>query len=130
MHSHHGHHHHEHRGLNEIMEIIDHADMTDRAKSYGKRIFKILAEAEAKAHNVPVDQVHFHEVGAVDSIVDILSVAICMDDLDVEEVIVPRLCEGSGTIRCQHGILPVPVPAVSNIVSAHQLKLHIIIGAG
>ena len=109
MHSHHGHHHHEHRGLNEIMEIIDHADMTDRAKSYGKRIFKILAEAEAKAHNVPVDQVHFHEVGAVDSIVDILSVAICMDDLDVEEVIVPRLCEGSGTIRCQHGILPVPV---------------------
>lgn len=56
---------------------------------------------------------------------DILSVAICMDDLDVEEVIVPRLCEGSGTIRCQHGILPVPVPAVSNIVSAHHLKLHI-----
>lgn len=125
MHSHHGHHHHEHRGLNEIMEIIDHADMTDRAKSYGKRIFKILAEAEAKAHNVLVNQVHFHEVGAVDSIVDILSVAICMDDLDVEEVIVPRLCEGSGTIRCQHGILPVPVPAVSNIVSVHQLKLHI-----
>lgn len=121
----HGHHHHEHRGLNEIMEIIDHTDMTDRAKSYGKRIFKILAEAEAKAHNVPVNQVHFHEVGAVDSIVDILSVAICMDDLDVEEVIVPRLCEGSGTIRCQHGILPVPVPAVSNIVSTHQLKLHI-----
>ena len=121
----HGHHHHEHRGLDEIMEIIDHTDMTDRAKSYGKRIFKILAEAEAKAHNVPVNQVHFHEVGAVDSIVDILSVAICMDDLDVEEVIVPRLCEGSGTIRCQHGILPVPVPAVSNIVSTHQLKLHI-----
>ena len=123
--SRHGHHHHEHRGLDEIMEIIDHTDMTDRAKSYGKRIFKILAEAEAKAHNVPVNQVHFHEVGAVDSIVDILSVAICMDDLDVEEVIVPRLCEGSGTIRCQHGILPVPVPAVSNIVSTHQLKLHI-----
>lgn len=123
--SRHGHHHHEHRGLNEIMEIIDHTDMTDRAKSYGKRIFKILAEAEAKAHNVPVNQVHFHEVGAVDSIVDILSAAICMDDLDVEEVIVPRLCEGSGTIRCQHGILPVPVPAVSNIVSTHQLKLHI-----
>lgn len=125
VHSHHGHHHHEHRGLNEIMEIIDHADMTDRAKSYAKKIFTILAHAEAKAHNVPADQVHFHEVGAVDSIVDILSVAICMDDLDVEEVIVPRLCEGSGTIRCQHGILPVPVPAVSNIVSAHHLKLHI-----
>lgn len=124
-HSHHGHHHHEHRGLNEIMMIIDHADMTDRARSYAKKIFTILAEAEAKAHNVPADHVHFHEVGAVDSIVDILSVAVCMDDLDVEEVIIPRLCEGSGTIRCQHGILPVPVPAVSNIVSAHHLKLHI-----
>ena len=124
-HSHHGHHHHGHRGLNEIMTIIDHADMADRARSYAKKIFTILAEAEAKAHNVPADQVHFHEVGAVDSIVDILSVAVCMDDLDVEEVIIPRLCEGSGTIRCQHGILPVPVPAVSNIVSAHHLKLHI-----
>ena len=124
-HSHHGHHHHEHRGLNEIMMIIDHADMADRARSYAKKIFTILAAAEAKAHNVPADHVHFHEVGAVDSIVDILSVAVCMDDLDVEEVIIPRLCEGSGTIRCQHGILPVPVPAVSNIVSAHHLKLHI-----
>ena len=124
-HSHHGHHHHEHRGLNEIMTIIDHADMADRARSYAKKIFTILAEAEAKAHNVPADQVHFHEVGAVDSIVDILSAAVCMDDLDVEEVIIPRLCEGSGMIRCQHGILPVPVPAVSNIVSAHHLKLHI-----
>lgn len=124
-HSHHGHHHHEHRGLNEIMTIIDHADMADRARSYAKKIFTILAAAEAKAHNVPADHVHFHEVGAVDSIVDILSVAVCMDDLDVEEVIIPRLCEGSGTIRCQHGILPVPVPAVSNIVSAHHLKLHI-----
>ena len=124
-HSHHGHHHHEHRGLNEIMTIIDHADMADRARSYAKKIFTILAEAEAKAHNVPADQVHFHEVGAVDSIVDILSAAVCMDDLDVEEVIIPRLCEGSGTVRCQHGILPVPVPAVSNIVSAHHLKLHI-----
>ena len=124
-HSHHGHHRHEHRGLNEIMTIIDHADMADRARSYAKKIFTILAEAEAKAHNVPADQVHFHEVGAVDSIVDILSAAVCMDDLDVEEVIIPRLCEGSGTIRCQHGILPVPVPAVSNIVSSHHLKLHI-----
>ena len=124
-HSHHGHHHHEHRGLNEIMMIIDHADMADRARSYAKKIFTILAAAEAKAHNVPADQVHFHEVGAVDSIVDILSVAVCMDDLDVEEVIIPRLCEGSGTIRCQHGILPVPVPAVVNVVNENHLNMKI-----
>ncbi len=67
--------------------------MTENAKKIALRIFEILAEAESKAHNVPVDQVHFHEVGAVDSVVDIVSVAVCLDDLDVTEVIVPVLCE-------------------------------------
>ena len=117
------HHHHEHRGIKEITYIIEHSAMTENAKKIALRIFEILAEAESKAHNVPVDQVHFHEVGAVDSIVDIVSVAVCLDDLDVTEVIVPVLCEGRGTVRCQHGILPIPVPAVANIVSANHLHL-------
>ena len=117
------HHHHEHRGIKEIAYIIDHSAMTENAKKIALRIFEILAEAESKAHNVPVDQVHFHEVGAVDSIVDIVSVAVCLDDLDVTEAIVPVLCEGRGTVRCQHGILPIPVPAVANIVSANHLHL-------
>lgn len=116
-------HHHEHRGIKEITYIIEHSAMTENAKKIALRIFEILAEAESKAHNVPVDQVHFHEVGAVDSIVDIVSVAVCLDDLDVTEVIVPVLCEGRGTVRCQHGILPIPVPAVANIVSANRLHL-------
>ena len=116
-------HHHEHRGLHEILHIIEHADMTERAKETAVRIFQILAEAESKAHGVPADQVHFHEVGAVDSIVDILAVAICLDNLDITEVIVPFLCEGQGSIRCQHGIIPVPVPAVVNIAQAHGLTL-------
>lgn len=121
---HHDHgHHHEHRGLHEILHIIEHADMTARAKDMATRIFEILAEAEAKAHGVPADQVHFHEVGAVDSIVDILAVAVCLDNLDITEVIVPFLCEGQGSIRCQHGIIPVPVPAVVNIAQAHGLTL-------
>lgn len=121
---HHDHgHHHEHRGLHEILHIIEHADMTERAKETAVRIFQILAEAESKAHGVPADQVHFHEVGAVDSIVDILAVAICLDNLDITEVIVPFLCEGQGSIRCQHGIIPVPVPAVVNIAQAHRLTL-------
>ena len=119
------HHHHEHRGIKEITYIIEHSAMTENAKKIALRIFEILAEAESKAHNVPVDQVHFHEVGAVDSIVDIVSVAVCLDDLDVTEVIVPVLCEGRGTVRCQHGILPIPVPAVANIVSANHLYLKI-----
>lgn len=121
---HHDHgHHHEHRGLHEILHIIEHADMTERAKETAVRIFQILAEAESKAHGVPADQVHFHEVGAVDSIVDILAVAVCLDNLDITEVIVPFLCEGQGSIRCQHGIIPVPVPAVVNIAQAHGLTL-------
>ncbi len=117
------HHHHEHRGIKEITYIIEHSAMNENAKKIALRIFEILAEAESKAHNVPVDQVHFHEVGAVDSVVDIVSVAVCLDDLDVTEVIVPVLCEGRGTVRCQHGILPIPVPAVANIVSANHLHL-------
>lgn len=122
----HGHAHpHEHRSLPDILHIIDHADMTARAKEIAVRIFEILADAEAKAHGVPADQVHFHEVGAVDSIVDIVAVAVCLDNLNVTEVIVPELYEGQGTIRCQHGIIPVPVPAVMNIAGAHGLKLHI-----
>lgn len=116
-------HHHEHRGLKEITHIIEHSVMTDNAKKIALRIFEILAKAESKAHNVPVDQVHFHEVGAVDSIVDIVAVAVCLDNLGITEVIVPVLYEGRGTVRCQHGILPIPVPAVANVVSENHLCL-------
>ena len=124
----HGHSHemsHHHRGMKEIRQIIEASKMTDRARKTALAIFEILAEAEAKAHNVPVEEVHFHEVGAVDSIVDILSVAVCLDNLGITEVIVPVLYEGTGTIRCQHGILPVPVPAVTNIVQQYGLELKI-----
>ena len=72
---------------------------------------------------MPLDQVHFHEVGAVDSIVDIVAAAVCLDNLAPDEVIVTGLCEGSGFIRYQHGLIPVPVPAVLNIVQTHGLTL-------
>ncbi|MDE5966827.1 MAG: nickel pincer cofactor biosynthesis protein LarC [Lachnospiraceae bacterium] len=124
-HEHHHEHHHEHRGMHAVMEIIENTEMTEGAKHLARRIFTILGEAEAKAHGTSLDTVHFHEVGAVDSIVDIISAAVCMDNLGIREVIVPVLYEGSGRIRCQHGILPVPVPAVANIVAQHGLKLHI-----
>ncbi len=117
-------HHHEHRGLSEILEMIEQCKMTDSAKDLAKKIFDIVAVAESKAHGLPKNQVHFHEVGAIDSIVDIISVAVCFDNLGVKDVIIPVLYEGSGSIRCQHGILPVPVPATANIVEAHGLKLH------
>ena len=85
---------------------MDQTSATDRAKNIAKKIFTIVAEAEAKAHGVAIDEVHFHEVGALDSIVDILSVAVLIDDLNVDQVIVTALGEGYGEIRCQHGILP------------------------
>lgn len=119
----HGGHHHEHRGLPEILKMLKNSNMSERAYGYAERIFTILAEGESKAHGVPVDQVHFHEVGAIDSILDIAAAAICLDDLDVETVYIPELTEGSGTVRCQHGILPIPVPAVSNIAAAYQLPI-------
>ena len=116
-------HPHTHCGMKEIREILTQADLTPRAYETALRIFTVLGEAEAKAHGTTLEQVHFHEVGAVDSIADIVSVAVCLDNLNIDNVIVPVLYEGGGTIHCQHGILPVPVPAVSNIVAAHGIRL-------
>lgn len=117
--------HHAHRTLEEIENILADVDMSDHALELAGRIFEILAEAEAKAHGVPTGQVHFHEVGAIDSIVDIVAVSVCMDSLETDGVIIPRLCEGRGMVRTQHGLLPVPVPAVMNIAQAGGLNLEI-----
>lgn len=115
---------HEHRGLPEILAIIERASLTTRAKALAARIFTILAEAEAKAHGAALEEVHFHEVGAVDSIVDIVAAAVCLDNLDVTEAVAPTLCEGRGYVRCQHGRMPVPVPAVTQIAAVHGLCLQ------
>ena len=123
----HGHEHghgHVHRNLGDITGIIRHSGMTERAKETALRIFGIVAEAEAKVHGKDISEVHFHEVGAVDSIVDIAAVAICLDDLDITEAAVSEICEGSGHVHCQHGILPVPVPAVMAVAEAHGLLLR------
>ena len=128
------HEHHAHRGPKEIAAIFDASAMTTGAKETAHRILDILTDAEAKAHGVARDQVHFHEVGAVDSIVDIAAFAICFDALcrtyAVNDCIVKEITEGCGTIRCQHGILPIPVPAVVNIAAAGGLRLHMTQVAG
>lgn len=124
--SHSNHHHkHEHRNLDDVYAIIDRADITAAARALAKKIFLIVAESEAKAHGTSIDRVHFHEVGAIDSIVDIVAVAVCIDDLGITRTIITGISEGTGTIACQHGLLPVPVPAVLNIAAAHNLPLRV-----
>ena len=123
-HGHH-HHHHSHRGLNEISDIINRSVISENAKQMAIKIFTIIAQSEAKAHNKDIEEVAFHEVGAIDSIVDIIAVAVCLDDLKITEVIVPNICEGRGMVRCQHGVLPIPVPAVTNIAQMYALDLKL-----
>ena len=128
-HHHHEHHHHG-RHLAEILDIIDATDMTDSAKALAGKMFHIVAEAESLAHHMPLEEVHFHEVGAIDSIVDIIAAAVTFDSLGITDVIIPCLTEGRGTVRCQHGVLPVPVPATMNIIEAYDMPLTIMEAKG
>lgn len=114
---------HHHRGPAEIAQIIDGAAMTDGAKAIAHRMFGFVADAEARAHGVPVGEVHFHEVGAVDSIADIIAIAVAADDLAPDGVVVSDLPCGYGTVRCQHGLIPVPAPATAFIAEAAGLTL-------
>ncbi len=126
-HHHHDHpHDHSHRHLSEIEAILGAGSLTPAANALAVRIFRTIAEAESKAHNLPIEKVGFHEVGAVDSIVDIAAFAVCFDNLGIDSVFVPKLCEGTGVVRCQHGLLPVPVPAVTNILAGTDIPLEII----
>ncbi len=124
VHEHKHHHSHEARNLNDIIGIIRSAQMTDNARALAIRIFRILAEAEAHVHGKGIDEVHFHEVGAIDSIVDIIAAAVCIDNLAPDQIVVSPLTDGTGQIRCQHGIIPVPVPAVAAIAAREKLILR------
>jgi uncharacterized protein (TIGR00299 family) protein len=120
----HGHTHaHTARNLNDVIEVINQGRLTENARALAIRIFTILAKAEASVHGKSIDEVHFHEVGAVDSIVDIVAAAVCIDNLQPDEIVVSPLTDGTGQIRCQHGIIPVPVPAVTAIAEKEHLTL-------
>ncbi|WP_434310561.1 LarC family nickel insertion protein [Hominifimenecus sp. rT4P-3] len=120
-----GEHVHVHRNLEDVYAILERADTSDAVKARAKEMFRLVAEAEAAVHGLPLEQVHFHEVGAVDSIVDFLAAAFCLEDLGAQDVVVSTLFEGQGMIRCQHGRIPVPAPAAAQIASSHHLAMQV-----
>ncbi|MCB8995168.1 MAG: nickel pincer cofactor biosynthesis protein LarC [Bacteroidales bacterium] len=105
-----------HRHLHHVEEIINNSSLSDKVKHDSLKIFRLIAEAEARVHNIDIQKVHFHEVGALDSIVDIVGAAICLDYLKVDEVLSSPIQLGGGFVMCDHGKMPVPAPATAEIV--------------
>jgi len=116
-------HDHEHRNLNAIEKIICGSDLSDKVKAMSMNIFRLVAQAEAKIHGKPIDEVHFHEVGAVDSIVDIVGAAVCIDYLSPDRIIASPVEMGGGFVNCAHGTFPVPAPATLEIMKGKPMKL-------
>lgn len=126
-----------HRHYSEIADLIVRAGLSDRATALALAIFEKIAVAEAKIHDIPVEKVHFHEVGATDSIVDVVGAALALDSLDAGKVICSPIPLGSGTVKCDHGLYPVPAPAVLELMkglpiasSFHRVELTTPTGAG
>ena len=109
-------HHHPHRGLIEISEMVDRSALAASVKTRAKRLFRRLAETEAAIHQQPVEKIHLHEVGAVDSIVDIVGSVFALEWLGADRIISSPLNVGSGTVQCEHGTLPVPAPATTRLI--------------
>ena len=115
-----------HRHLKHIEELINQSTLSDDIKSTSIRIFDLIAEAEAKVHRIDKQRVHFHEVGALDSIADIVGAAICLDFLKVDKVISSPVQLGGGMVKCAHGIMPVPAPATAEIVQHIPVKAGLV----
>jgi hypothetical protein len=125
-HSHCHSHDHVHRNLHHIEEIINSSELNDNVKKISLNMFRKVAEAEAKVHGKPLYEVHFHEVGAVDSIVDIVGAAVCLDYLKVDKVMASSVELGGGFVKCAHGLIPVPAPATVEILKGIPVKTGIV----
>lgn len=115
-HHHHDHdheHHHHHSGMHEISHIVEHLSVDEKVRKDIMAVFGMIAEAESTVHGMPVDEIHFHEVGTMDAVADVAAVCYLMHQLDVDEVIATPVNTGSGHVHCAHGILPVPAPATA-----------------
>lgn len=120
----HGHSHSHDRNLYDIEKLIDDSELDLEVKDLSKKIFRFVAEAESKIHGQPLEEVHFHEVGAIDSILDIVGTSICLVDLDVDRVVSSKLHVGTGFVHCQHGLIPVPVPATLEILRKESIPVY------
>jgi len=118
-------HAHVHRNFASIKAMIMASALSDRVKRDSVGMFFIIAEAEAKIHHKTIDEVHFHEVGAIDSIVDIVGAAICMEILEIESVMASSLEVGSGFVKCAHGLMPIPAPATAEILKGVPIKSRV-----
>ncbi len=116
QHNHNHTHEHHHRNLKDIENIINSSELKDNVKQLSLEMFMKVAEAEAKVHGKDLYEVHFHEVGAIDSIVDIVGAAICLDYLNVDKIIASPVQVGGGFVKCAHGLMPVPAPATVEIL--------------
>ena len=118
-HTHDGHthsHHHAHSSLHDIEHILSHMHLSDKIRTDVMAVYHLIAEAESKAHGVPVSEIHFHEVGNLDAIADVTAVCLLMDKLGAKKIIASPIHVGSGQVHCAHGILPVPAPATAHIL--------------
>ena len=115
--------HQPHRSYGDIEQMIMESELEETVKSLAVKIFYVLAKAEAKVHGVTTETVHFHEVGAVDSIIDIVAAAVCIRDLGITQTAVGTLREGCGTTWCQHGEIPIPVPATAELLAQYGLPV-------
>ena len=109
-------HHHEHTSISEILSFIDSVPLEVKAREDAKKVYSLIAEAESRVHGHPIENVHFHEVGSLDALADVLSVCALMHELAPERILASEVNVGSGTVRCAHGILPVPAPATELIL--------------
>lgn len=119
---------HAHRHLVDIFEIIEKSNLNENVKKISKNIFMTIGEAEAKVHGTTIDKIHFHEVGAIDSIVDIIGCAILIDILNVDKIYAKDVPLGSGFVKCDHGLMPVPAPATIEILKGVPVKLNTVKG--
>ena len=113
-------HGHKHRTMADIKKIIDNSDLSSTVKNFALSIFSVIAAAEGKVHQRPAEEVGFHEVGAIDSIVDIVGCAICLEYLEVQKIFVGRINVGSGFVKCAHGLMPVPAPATAELLQGFK----------